>query len=238
MPTQLEKLEAHASHLLQGFLSLREKYSLLQPMLYKEEVIDAWGKKRKARGFKFLKHTLFIDCAKDIANLCLDRHETSPSISNIFHALKSRELLGVLRSNYAVIGYILEDEDIDPSIRKLLDESNRKEERERYAQFDQVHTTLTFRWMQLRRSNRLKAFERMRRKVAAHNDISYDGKAMRYKTLDIGSLGLKWKDLREIIDEMQLVVSDIQMVARSTGFAWEMFDEQIERSAEGFWSKE
>lgn len=38
MPTQIQKIEAHASHLLDAFITLRERYALLDPMLFDPDV--------------------------------------------------------------------------------------------------------------------------------------------------------------------------------------------------------
>ena len=64
MPTQIKKLEAHASHLLDAFIRLRERYSLLDPMLFDPDVPKARGSGIQARGFLTLRHSLFLSCAQ------------------------------------------------------------------------------------------------------------------------------------------------------------------------------
>ena len=59
MPTQIEKLQASANHLLDAFIELREKYALLEPMLISEMVQKERGSGRQARGFEILKYSLF-----------------------------------------------------------------------------------------------------------------------------------------------------------------------------------
>src|SRR3990167_5880557 len=80
MPSQIEKLEAHASHFLDAFIRLTERYSLLDPMLFDSEVPKSRGSGAQARGFLTLRHSPFLSCAQDIAKLTLDSDKRTPSI--------------------------------------------------------------------------------------------------------------------------------------------------------------
>src|SRR3990167_6171690 len=86
MPSQIEKLEAHASHLLDAFIRLTERYSLLDPMLFDSEVPKSRGSGAQARGFLTLRHSLFLSCSQDIAKLTLDSDKRTPSIKSLIAA--------------------------------------------------------------------------------------------------------------------------------------------------------
>jgi hypothetical protein len=47
MPTQIEKLQAHTEHLLDGFITLRERYAMLRPMLHDKKVVKNKGSKKQ-----------------------------------------------------------------------------------------------------------------------------------------------------------------------------------------------
>ena len=79
MPTQIERLEAHAAHLLDAFIQLRERYALLEPMLF-GETVSKGGSGKQGRGFSILKHSLFLSCSQDIAKLTLDDDNRTPSL--------------------------------------------------------------------------------------------------------------------------------------------------------------
>ena len=80
MPTQIERLEGLASHLLDGFLALRERYALLEPMLFDSNVTANRGSGKQARGFSTLRHSLFLACVQDIAKLTTDADPKTPSV--------------------------------------------------------------------------------------------------------------------------------------------------------------
>ena len=101
MPTQIEKLEAYASHLLDAFILLRERYAILDPMLFDKDVIARHGAKDRARGFNILLNFLFLSCAQDIAKLSMDDDERTPSIRNLVRAVVDVKLRGEFRVRYA-----------------------------------------------------------------------------------------------------------------------------------------
>ena len=102
MPSQIEKLEAHASHLLDAFIRLRERYAILEPMLFDQEVVKVHGSGKQAHGFNILRHSLFLSCSQDIAKLSLDSDERTPSVRNIVAKLQDSELCKVLEDRYAI----------------------------------------------------------------------------------------------------------------------------------------
>jgi hypothetical protein len=55
MKDKIEKLKAHSTHLLAGFLRLRECYAILEPMLFNRCVIQKIGCGKAGQGFKIVK---------------------------------------------------------------------------------------------------------------------------------------------------------------------------------------
>jgi hypothetical protein len=233
MPTQIEKLEAHASHLLDAFIGLREKYALLKPMLFDKEVVEARGSFARARGFKTLRHSLFLSCAQDIAKLCLDTDKRTPSIVNLVSGLSDSSLRSELRERYAIWQIPSVEEETDPEIIEALKRMEQREQSERQGQFDRHYEELLTSWASLRDSKPLEGFSTVRDKVSAHTEVR--SVADKYQLVDIGTLGIKWSDLRSTIDAMQHLVELLGLIVRNAGFAWDMLDRQLSEAAAGFW---
>lgn len=233
MPTQIEKLEAHASHLLDGFISLKEKYAILDPMLFDKEVINSRGQKVQARGFNILLNSLFLSCAQDIAKICFDSDKRTPSINNIVTHLAESALRGELKERYSVWRIPSAEKESDPEIIAAIKRMEQREQSERSEQFDLHYKQLVDSWSALSGSKVLNSFLTVRDRVSAHTEVRYI--ADKYQLIDIGSLGIKWGDLKKTIGEIQELVEVIGYIVRNAGFAWELLEEQLTEASSGFW---
>ncbi len=233
MPTQIEKLEAHASHLLDAFIQLRQRYAMLDPMLFDKLVIKSNGSGEKARGFSVLKHSLFLSCAQDIAKLMVDDDPRTPSLSNHIKALTDEALGQTLRERFAVWKIPLAEDETDPEIIEALRRMELREEAQRRAQFDELYCEATALWAALSTTGVIKSFKTIRDKVSAHTEVRLV--ADKYQFVDIGTLGIKWGDIKSTIDQMQRLVEIIGLLVRNAGFAWDSLDEQLTRASQGFW---
>jgi len=234
MPTQMEKLQAHAAHLLDAFIQLRERYALLEPMLFSEVVSKERGSGKQARGFRILKHSLFLSCSQDIAKLTLDDDERTPSLANLVRALSDDALRAELKETFAVWKIPLVEEETEPEIVEALRRMELREEAQRGDQFDALYCEATALWAKLSTSSTIKGFRTIRDKVSAHTEVRFI--VDKYQFVDIGTLGIKWGDLRSIIDEMQRLVELVGLLIRNAGFAWDMLDGQLSKASEGFWA--
>ncbi len=233
MPTQLEKLEAHASHLLDAFIGLRERFALLEPMLFDKEIIQTRGSRGQARGFRILRHSLFLSCAQDIAKLCLDTDTRTPSICKIVDALDDLTLRKELEERYAIWVIPSAETETDPDIVAALRRMEEQERFERRIQFLEHVRELQSLWRALQGSKPLDGFLTLRNKVSAHIEVRYI--ADKYQLVDIAELGIKWSDLRATIDSMQYLVELIGLIVRNAGFAWDSLENQLTKAASGFW---
>jgi AbiU2 len=233
VPSQIEKLQAHTSHLLDAFLRLRERYSLLDPMLFEEQVPRQRGSGRQARGFLTLRHSLFISCAQDIAKLSLDDDKRTPSIRNLLIALEDDALCKRLRQQYASWSPPVMEPDTDPEIVEALRRMELREAAERQVQFDEILAKTKTSWTELSTSSVMAGFLTIRDKVAAHTEVQYV--ADKYQFVDIGALGIKWSDMRKTVEKMQGLVESLGLLIRNAGFAWEMLDEQLSKASRSFW---
>lgn len=233
MPTQIEKLEGHASHLLDAFIQLRERYSLLEPMLFDKQVPKLRGSGRQTRGFMTLRHSLFLSCAQDIAKLSFDNDKRTPSIKNLMAELDDPSLTSSLRERFAVWHLPSVEGEADPEIIAALKRMELREQNERRTQFDEILAAGRTTWNKLATSDYMSSFLTIRDKVTAHTEIQ--NVADKYQPVDIGRLGIKWGDLRRAIDTMQSLVATLGMLIRNAGFAWDMLDEQLMKAGKDFW---
>jgi hypothetical protein len=230
---RVKKARAYAEHLLDGFLSLRQKYALLDPLLFDKEVVDIHGSGKRAAGFKALRTTLFMDCIQDIAKLSLDHYPTSVSLYRVFATIDDPKVVAQLRDEYYVSGRADPTDDA-PEIARLVEESERTYRQTQLLQFDQHHAKALSDWAIFSCDPRLERLKTTRNKVSAHRDLiqAADGA---YKLLDIGDLGVKWNDPRDLIAEMQIHVAAIGRFVRGADFAWDHFDTIVKKTADGFW---
>lgn len=235
MSSQIEKLEAHASHLLDAFIGLRERYSMLHPMLFQEEVPKQRGSGRHARGFKILRNSLFLSCAQDIAKLSMDDDKRTPSLRNFVAALTDDDLRNMLRERFSLWRMPSIEEETDPEIVAALRRMEEREEAERRVQFDNLYCEATVAWASLSTSAAMKGFLTIRDKVSAHTEVRYV--ADKYQFIDIGALGIMWGDLKSTIETMQRLVELIGFIVRNAGFAWDMLDEQLSKASAAFWTE-
>lgn len=233
MPTCIDKLEAHTSHLLDAFISLKERYALLHPMLFDAAVVKQHGSKVRARGFQTLRHSLFLSCAQDIAKLSLDRDERTPSIKRLVSTLRDAKLQAELRDRFAVWTLPSIAEETDAEIREALKRMELRERDERRFQFDEILTRTNIRFFALESDPALQGFLTIRDKVSAHSEVHLV--ADKYQFVDIGQLGIKWADLKRVIDMMQSLVEDLGMLIRNSGFAWDSLDAQLANASADFW---
>lgn len=233
MPTQVEKIRAHAGHLLDAFLQLRQRYALLHPMLFLEDVPKTRGSGKQQRGFIALRFSLFLSCTQDIANLSFDEDHRTPSIKNLLSKLDDQLLCLELRENYSQRHNLSVESETDPLVVGALNEINKREEIERLVQFDQTLIETRSLWHEFKGSPYLKAIQTIRDKVAAHTEIQFV--SGNYQLVDISSLGLKWSEIQTVINKMQHLVENLGLLIRGASFAWKHFDKQIAQASIDFW---
>ncbi len=233
MPSQIERLEAHAGHLLDAFIGLREKYAMLEPMLFDAETNRTRGSRAQARGFQILRAALFLSCAQDIAKLALDGDKRTPSIQNLVEALEDATLVAELEDRYATWVVPSVEDETDPDIAEALRRMEERERVERREQFRVYLTELRVRWSELSSTSAMNGFLTVRDKVSAHTEVRWV--ADKYQLVDIGNLGIKWRDLRLSIESMQRLVEIIGMIVRNAGFAWGALDKQLTVASKSFW---
>ena len=235
MKNRIKKLEAHASHLLDGIIALKGKYALFEPLIFNQNVITAYGKKEKNRGFEIIRNTLFFSCAQDIAKYCMDSdtQKRTPSIKSLANELTDAKLIANLRENYAIRAMPSVENETDPLAQEALRDFANTENIKRGDDFDHHLNELIFITNELFNSKLITSFQTIRDKVSAHTEsrLSND----EYKLVDISKLDIKWKDIKTIIDKMQNATALINFIIRRADFAWDNLDKQFATAATNFW---
>lgn len=233
MSAQLIKTEAHASHLLTAFIQLRELYAILHPMLFEPRVPKQYGSFKQARGFTILKNSLFLSCCQDIAKLTTDHYDNTPSINKLMGRLHDVSLRDQFRQRYVTGRTVFPEDEYEPEIAEARRQFALREAIECGAEFDRMYEEAGRLWKDMESSSLLKDFRTIRDKVTAHTEIKLHNDE--YKPVDIGTLGIKWGDLKRTIDAIQKLVELIGRLTRDAGFAWEHLDRLLKAAGNDFW---
>ncbi|MEM7612131.1 MAG: hypothetical protein AAF270_10650 [Pseudomonadota bacterium] len=233
MPNQIEKLRAHTAHVLDLAIVLRERYAMLDPLVFDEAVVTAFGSTDRAHGFRILRVSMFLSCAQEIAKICLDRYSSSPSIQSIFETLEDTTVREVLCGDYSTREALFEHKELEPEVKTALRRSHEVERQRLQREFKERYDEALGLWTDFRASKVLASFSTVRNKVSAHADLRFTDGA--YRPIDIGELGLKWGDLKHSIRCIQDMVELLNIIVRSASFAWDMLDEQLHAASSQFW---
>lgn len=187
----------------------------------------------RAEGFRYLTNALLYSCILDASNIALDGDRRTASIRNLVEALNDPTLVDTLREEYAVWNLVAAS-DVEPDLLPLLQASEEREESERRAQFDQRLEHLHERWAEFGESSRLKSFVTMRDKVIAHRELRFvDGE---YRAFNTAALGIKFGDLKAVIESLQELIDLITLLFRNASFDFEMLEQQVSRYSAHFWA--
>lgn len=163
----------------------------------------------------------------------MDDDDRSASIRNLVRAMTDEKLRATLRSRYVNWANTPISE-VDPEILAALAKMQVKDRRERGEHFDELYCEMRTLWEKLSTCSEMQAFQRIRDKVSAHTEIQFQ--ADKYQFVDMSKLGLKWGDMKNMVEAMQRVVELLGLLIRSAGFAWEMLDEQLDTASKKFWA--
>lgn len=227
------KLVAHTSHLLTSFLQLRERYALLNPMLFEERVPKQYGSFKQARGYSVLKNSLFLMCCQDIAKLIFDSSNKTPSLKRSVEGLTNPDMLAKCKARYVEDRPIYDgDDEPDTELVEVYRAIHATERENRSKEFDSKYQQLLAAWNALSSSPVTKSFRVVRDKVTAHTELQ----GADYTPIDIAALDITWGSLKSIISEMQTIIELLSNLIRDSGFAWGHFERMIEASSADYWS--
>jgi hypothetical protein len=230
---QIVKLRAQAEHLLDLFIALRERFAMLQPLAFDQQLAKRAGAGPPARGYIILRNTLLQSCIQDLVKLALDPDPRTPSITNLMAAFQDAAVRQRLLADYAVSPKPMLVGPGDPLPSEVLEDIMAREKQRLARDFEKAWLDLTGSWATLKADARLAAFKTWRDKLIAHAELHHaEGK---YHLTDLSSLGLKWRDLGDVVAAVQHLVESIGTVTRGASFAWKMLDDQLGEASQDFW---
>lgn len=231
---RIKKLEAHAAQLLDSFLMLTERYSLLRPMIVDNRLMVYFSNGYKGRGFVTLRTSLMFSCIQDIVNQSFDSSPKAPSIKQLVASLEDPSLVDELRESYAI--WVLSTAGVhrEPELLEALKSLELREREKRREEFDKIRNLTLINWEKFSDQKYIDGFRKIRDKVTAHTEVIL--REDQYEPLDIGRLGIKWSDLQHAVESMRELVDSLNMLIRNAGFAWGRLDEQLAKSSEAFWN--
>ncbi len=124
--------------------------------------------------------------------------------------------------------------EILPNVEALLKKMEIDEQAVRRAKFYRLYTSLLRDWITLENSDTLKAFKVIRDKGIAHLELKLvDG--MHIPSLNIAELGLTWGDLQTVINQLDPIITNLNLVVRDTALILDDFKAEIDSSSYAFW---
>jgi AbiU2 len=227
----VEKLKGHTDHVLGLYLLLAEKYALIDPMFFGKRVVRRFGVAERARGFDLIRKAVYFGCLQDLANICFDQHDKTPSISKLVGKLRLLEIQKLLRDNYSQ--YPINMKNSDPNIRASLQKYRAQQEAKLAERFDRELKSLIRRWDRFATTPRARAFESIRDKITAHFELEKtDGV---YGYVPVSRFDLRWSDLRRTITELRPIVEILNSLIRNAGMDVKSTIAQHNRYGKSFW---
>ena len=211
----ISKHSAHLLHVTNAYRGLEEKYALLDTMLFDEALVQ----KHKNRGFEVLRQALFFTCVVDIVNIaCKKGGNKTPSIEGVASVFCNEEILKYFHdeivNHEAFVGY--------PSMQ----------EKQSQKFWENVGTTKA-KIDCLLHSSQMEAFETIRDKRIAHLELKKSGDE--YELIDISTLGLKWVDIKLVLDDITTIIENLNIVM--TGSHISKRDEINQKMRDEFWKQ-
>jgi AbiU2 len=227
----IEKLKGHTDHIVGLYLLFAEKYALIDPMIFGKRVCRRFGSAEKGRGFDLIRKTLYYACLQDLANLCFDKHDKTPSICKLVQKLGSPEVKAMLRQSYSQ--YPINTQNSDPNIQASLERYRRKGEARLAKRFDRELKTVIQRWNKFEASPRAKSIQSIRDKITAHFELEKtEGK---YAYVPVSRFGLLWSDLRKFIVELRPIIETLNSLVRNAGMDVTSTVAQYNEYGKRFW---
>ena len=227
-------MQGYAEQLLDSCIGLKEKYAMLNPVVRNESLRNKFSGKRQ-RGLTIIRNILFLSCAIDIANICLESGQHAASINQFILFLADKKIINQLRETFAdrEIQQVSSNEIDIPT--EILKAHHDKRKKMYLSTFDNNLSELNSLWSSFSQSGIPDSFKTIRDKIAAHVELRFDdGK---YKQFDANKLDISWDNLDTAINTIQQLVELINNIVRRAGFAWDDLDEQLEKASLGFWEQ-
>jgi hypothetical protein len=168
---------------------------------------------------------------QDLANICFDKQQRTPSIRKIVKDLESSDVQKLLREHYA--HYPVDIVESNPAISISIEQFKKKREKKLAKDFDRKLKELFNKWIKFQTHPRNQAFESVRDKITAHFELEKVDTSYRY--VPVKRFGLRWSDLRASIAELRPIVESLNLLIRNAGMDMKSVLSQHKKYGKHFW---
>lgn len=208
----LKKKKAHLEHITAAFHGLNEKYSLLKPMLFDDDLFNTHNN----YGFTVIRQSLFFNCVIDIVNIIKKGDKKTPSIESISEIFLCEPTIKTLHDDIVNFDAFKGIKSLEKFQSKAFTENVKKTE-------EDIKNLLGL--------EMYKCFVTIRDKRIAHLELKYiQGE---YQLLDISTLNIAWTDLEIIINKLKIIVTNLNIALTGVNIADR--DKVNEKMKNKFW---
>jgi hypothetical protein len=234
MRNKLQKLQGHTSNLLTAFVQLRERYALLDPMLHDNRVSLQYGSGRQARGYAVLRWSLFLDCCHDLANICFDIDNRTPSICKLVLDLRDIDVRRYICKQHSKARLASELCDIPAWRAAMYKQVAQAAAIEYSVEFDQRFKTLDASWAEFEKSPIHQSFKTIRNKITAHTELRCVNN--QYRPVEVNDQPVEWSHLKPTIELTQQIITALCDLISDASIAWDSIDRMMINTSE-FWDE-
>ena len=230
---QVQKARAHAEHLLDAFLTLRERFYYADLALFDPSVAARHSVLGKSRGLRRVGVDLYFYCIQDVAKIAFDVSRSVPSVANLIKTARSPFVQDKLKHAFSKRTSCL-PQDSDEETKKLWLKLDEEEAERRGREFDANLSGLFSNWERFQSDKRALGYQSIRDKLTAHSELSRreDGE---YAPFDLGKLGLSWADLGVVLEDLGGLVLALNVLFRNADFIMSEFEAACIKDAKKFW---
>ncbi len=155
----IEKLKAHTEHMLDHFLSTKEKMVFVESMISDADVVQRWGHGKRSRGFTVLMFSLTYDLIQEVTKLLFDTSSQTPSILKIIGGLSKGYARRKLKEEFMQEPPYISDIDPESPEGKAVTIYNSTRVQELGAKFDEKYSSVMGSWDNLNQQPWVNGFQ-------------------------------------------------------------------------------
>jgi hypothetical protein len=225
------KLNCEVGALIEMLIGAYTGYFQWHPMMFSEALVQKINEEKRVAGFMHFRDLAYRMLILDLVNLCADddKNRRTPSIKVIWEKISEPSARAYLRQRHTNFGSRPLATGEAKSPRRIV------HLRKYFAKksFDDAFAETEGMVRLLIQSPTLKGYRMVRDKLLAHRELKLDGE--RYSKLDIGTLGLRYGQEHDVLDQAREIADRLNFMVRNASFGWDTVEKNEKRSAMRFW---
>lgn len=234
MEKRLTEIREYTQAALNILLMTKVKFSLLEPLIKSEILIDRLSSGLKARARNIMISTLYLDCSLSLLAISIDSYKKAASICNVLRLLKAKDLQSCLKKEFATPRTIYSFSDIQEEAReKLAEKLQQQEQVILMEKFDETYQNLNNEFSELKNGEVYLRLKTVRDKVHAHKEMCLDDGYPRLRTLE--EFGVKVGDLEFFMNSVEKLLLKLEEIVNRSNTSFDIINKQSTVMAEEFW---